>query len=95
METKPGPLKRPDGVLSSLNGAIDTLDVARDATDVKPAQDAFRSASILLTMIRVCFLPVQVGRLLTDARRIQSTKKLISSNQVSIVLKPVELSTEG
>ena len=62
--------QRQNGVLSSLNAAIDTLDLARDSTNVKPARDAFCSAGILLTTIRVRFLPAHLFRSLTGARRI-------------------------
>ena len=56
METKPQLLKGNDPVLSSLNAAIGALDLASDATSLKSAKDAFKSASILLTTIRVGFL---------------------------------------
>lgn len=51
-----------DGVLSSLNVAIDGLNLAKGATNVLQAKAAFTSASALLTMIRVGFLPVHPGR---------------------------------
>ena len=50
--------KRPkgwDGVLSSLNVAINTMNLAKDIVDIAPAQAAFGSVSALLTMIRVRF----------------------------------------
>lgn len=47
-----------DGVLLSLNAAIDTLDLARDTTGAKPAKDVLVSASLLLVAIRVGFVPV-------------------------------------
>ena len=71
METTSKRLKVLDGALSSLNGAIGTLDRTRNTTCVKPAKDAFDSARILLTKIRVCFLPARVGRLMTNVPRIQ------------------------
>ena len=61
METKSQRLKGSDGALPSLNAAINTLGLARDMTSVKPAKDAFRSASLLLTTIRVRFLSAYVG----------------------------------
>ena len=70
METKSKQRKGPGGALSSLNAAIDTLDLARDTTRVKPAKDAFRSTSNLLTEIRVRLLLADVYRLLTNVRRI-------------------------
>ena len=42
-----------DGVLSSLNKAITTLNLAKEATSVTPAKSAFTSAGLLLTMVRV------------------------------------------
>jgi len=55
--------------LSSLNTAIDALNLAKDATGVTPARTAFTSASVLLALIKVRFLPICVHRLLTDVRR--------------------------
>ena len=46
-----------DGVLSTLNMAIDGLNFAKEIVDVTPAKAAFGSVAILLTMIRVSFLP--------------------------------------
>ena len=81
METK---YKRPEGpdvnALSSINVAIDTVDLAGDATSVTPAKDVFVSASILLTAIRVRFPPAHVDRLLTDSYRIRWPRKWIASN---------------
>jgi len=56
-----------DGILSSLNVAIDGLNIAKEATSVLQAKAAFNSACVLLTMIRVCFLPVYVDQLLANA----------------------------
>lgn len=53
METKSYRTTGPDGDLTSLNAAINTLDIARDSTSVKPAKDTLGSVSLLLT-IRVC-----------------------------------------
>ena len=55
-----------DGVFSPLNMAIDTLNLAKVATNVTPAKAAFTSASVLLTMIRVgSFRFMLVNRRLT------------------------------
>jgi hypothetical protein len=43
------------GVLSTLDVFIPVLDVAKDSCGIPPAQIAFGSASVLLTMIRVYF----------------------------------------
>jgi hypothetical protein len=45
-----------DGVLSTLDVSIQALNFAKDSCGIPPAQIAFGSASVLLTMIRVCFL---------------------------------------
>ena len=45
-----------DGVLSSLNMAIDGLNLAKEVSSITPAKAIFGSVSILLTMIRVSFL---------------------------------------
>ena len=46
-----------DGTLSSLNVAIQTLNLAKEISTITPAKAVFGSVSVLLTMIRVCFLP--------------------------------------
>ena len=51
--------KRPkgrDGVLSSLDVAIDDLNLAKEVSSITPANAVFGSVVILLTMIRVSFL---------------------------------------
>ena len=42
-----------DGVLTTLDVFIQTLNIAKDACGIPPAQVALGSASVLLTMIRV------------------------------------------
>jgi hypothetical protein len=42
-----------DGVLSSLNVAIDGLNLAKELSSITPAKAVFGSVSVLLTMIRV------------------------------------------
>jgi len=45
------------GALSSLNVAIDTLNLAKEVSSITPAKAVFGSVSILLTMIKVrCLL---------------------------------------
>ena len=46
-----------DGTFSSLNVAIEALNLAKEVSSVTPAKAVFGSVSILLTMIRVRFLP--------------------------------------
>ena len=48
--------RREDDAISSLNTAIDAINLAKEALSMTPATVAFGSASILLTMIRVRFL---------------------------------------
>ena len=57
MTDKPQQPKGQDGVLSALNMAIDGLNFAKELADITPAKAAFGSVAILLTMIRVSFLP--------------------------------------
>jgi len=45
-----------DGVHSSLNVAIDALNLAKEVSSIAPAKAVFGTVSILLTMIRVSFL---------------------------------------
>ena len=46
-----------DKVIPALNMAIDTLNIAKDATSATPVNPVFGSVATLLTMIRVSFLP--------------------------------------
>ena len=69
MKTKFRRPKKPDNALPSLNAAIEALDLARDKTSLKPARDAFYSASALLATIRVRSFPAHVRQLLADKRR--------------------------
>ena len=45
-----------DGVLSSLNGAIEVMNLAKELASVTPAKAVFGSVGVLLTMIRVSVL---------------------------------------
>jgi len=63
--------QRPKDALSSLDMAIDALNRAKEATGIIPAKAAFTSAGVLLTMIRVHFLPVRAGGLLANVYRTQ------------------------
>ena len=68
--------KRQDGALPSLNTAIGTL----NASSITLVMAVFGSTSVLLTTIRVGFLPVRAGQLLTNVYRTQwSTKRSMSS----------------
>ena len=44
-----------DSILSSLNMAIDAINLAKDIVDIAPAKATFGTVSALLTMIRVRF----------------------------------------
>ena len=58
MNTKPQQQKGRGGTLSSLNVAIETMNLAKEISSITPAKAVFGSVSVLLTMIRVRFLPV-------------------------------------
>ena len=47
-----------DGLLSALDVFIQVLSIAKDTCGVPPAQVAFGSAGVLLTVIRVRFPPI-------------------------------------
>lgn len=53
MDAKPQRPKHQDAVLSSLNTAIDAINIAKDVMDIAPAKAVFGSVSVVLTMIRV------------------------------------------
>jgi len=55
--------KRRDNLLSSLNAAIDAMNLAGGISDIVPAKAVFGTVSVILTMIRVRFLLVCIGRL--------------------------------
>jgi len=56
MDTNPQRPKGQDGALSSLNVAIEALNLAKEIAGITPAKAAFGSVSVLLTMVRVRFL---------------------------------------
>jgi len=56
MQTNSQRPKGRDGAISSLNVAIEGLNLAKELSGVTPAKAVFGSASVLLTMIRVCLL---------------------------------------
>ena len=53
MDPRPQRPKRRDTVLSSLNVAIETMNIANDALSMTPAKAALGSVTVILTMIRV------------------------------------------
>ena len=68
MATKSQQPKGPDGFLSSLDMAIDALNLAKEVSSITPAKAAFGSVAILLTMIRVEFLLFCNGMLQTHTQ---------------------------
>ena len=44
-----------DGAISSLNAAIEAVNLAKEISSITPAKAVFGSVSVLLTMIKVCF----------------------------------------
>ena len=59
MDTKAQRQKRRDTVLSSLNAAIEALNIVKDVLSMTPAKAALGSVTVILTMIRVGFILVQ------------------------------------
>jgi len=55
MDTKPQRSKHQDIALSSLNAAIEALNLAKELSGVTPAKAVFGTAGVILTMIRVSF----------------------------------------
>ena len=56
MAAKPQQPKGQDGTISSLNIAIEAMNLAKEVSSITPAKAVFGSVSILITMVRVCFL---------------------------------------
>lgn len=55
MADKPKSHERGDVILSSLNMAIDGLNLAKEFSSITPATPVFGTVAVLLTMIRVTF----------------------------------------
>ena len=60
MATQSRPPNGRDDVLSALNTAIASLKLAKEGASVTPAKNAFTSAGVLLTAIKVRFLPARL-----------------------------------
>ena len=45
-----------DGAVSSLNAAIEVMNLAKEVSSITPAKAVFGSVSVLLTMIKVRYL---------------------------------------
>ena len=52
--------KRQENAISLLNVAIEALNLAKEVSSATPAKAVFGSVSVLLTMIKVRFLPFSV-----------------------------------
>ena len=66
MATGPQRPKAREGVISTLNAAIEAMNLANKRTSITPAKAVFGSASVILTLTRVCLLLVGVVRLQTE-----------------------------
>ena len=53
--------RRRDRTLSSLNVAIEAMNLAKEISSITPAKAVFGSVSLVLTMIRVGLVPVLSG----------------------------------
>jgi len=66
MAAKSRQQKGSDGALSSLNGAIEALDLARENSGITQARTAFGSVGALLVVIRVGFLLAPINQPLAN-----------------------------
>ena len=58
--------RRRDGALTSLNAAIEAMNLAKEISSMTPAKAVFGSVSVVLTMIRVSFFFPHLNQLLAD-----------------------------
>jgi len=82
MSSTPQQQKRREVTLSSLNAAIEAMTILKEATSITPAPAVFGTVSILLTIIRVCFSPLQ--RFIPGSHRTRTrwpTKPTMSSSE--------------
>jgi len=56
-----------DGALSSLNGAIQAVNLVKEDSRITQAKTAFDSVCVLLAIIRVGFLLVLIGQPVANA----------------------------
>jgi len=54
MATTSQRLEHREGALSSLNAAIEAMNLAEKISSIAPAKAVFGSVSVILTMVRVC-----------------------------------------
>ena len=57
MSTKSQRPKGREGAVSTLNAAIEAMDLAEKISSITPAKAVFGTVVVLLTLIKVCFLP--------------------------------------
>ena len=72
--------KRRDNILSSLNVAIEVLNLAKEASSITPAKAVFGSVSTILTMIKVC-----ISVLFASNRRLMERHEDSMINEVDYV----------
>jgi len=63
MEAESQRQKGREGAIPALNAAIETMNLAKELSSITPAKVVFGSVGVILTMIRVRFLLLCVGRL--------------------------------
>jgi hypothetical protein len=56
MDPKSQRSRRQDATLSTLNAAIEAMNLAKEISSMTPAKAIFGSVSVILAMIRVCSL---------------------------------------
>jgi len=56
MATTPQRTNHRDGALSSLNAAVEALNLAKEVSSVTPAKAVFGTVGVILKMIKVSFL---------------------------------------
>ena len=61
MDIKPQRPKGRTGAVSSLNVAIEAMNLAKEVSSITPAKAVFGSVSVLLTMLKVRFLLFHYG----------------------------------
>ena len=78
-----------DPVLSVLNATIDALNIAEKIATIAPAQAVFGSVSILLTVVKVCSLPMQrtfgsrLPRTLSPTNKVMSVLRYFASESAT------------
>ena len=60
MQAKSQRPKGRDAIISTLNFTIEAMNLTKEICSITPANSAFGSVSLILTMIEVCFPPSRV-----------------------------------